>query len=130
MRKGKTKRKHGTKKSTSTATHTPTGSQHNQTAIRKRAQRVKQVLPDNSRAWASTMKHLIENATPKRQKLLLSNAIASEEKSYANISEEKSNTITSEEKTLRETLNINKPGRPNKVTEKIKKRLAYTDSSK
>lgn len=87
-------------------------SQHNQTAIRKRAQRVKNLLPGSPKAWASTMKHLIRNATPKRKSMLLTE-------------ENKSTTKTN----VKETLKINKVGRPDKATEKVKKKLAYTEDS-
>lgn len=40
--------------------------------IRKRAQRARHTLPRKSKEWASTMKHLIVNATPTRKSLLLS----------------------------------------------------------
>lgn len=58
------------------------------------------------------MKHLISNATPKRRSLLLSKDCDSAK-----------NTPMSK------TLKINRVGRPDKVTERIKKKLAYSEGS-
>ena len=80
--------------------------------IRKRAQRVRKILPDSSVGWASTMKHLINNATPKRKSLL--------------------DTITESDSSstgVKRTLEINKIGRPNKSNEKVKKQLAFSEKS-
>ena len=38
--------------------------------IRKRAQRVKQKLPDTPNRWASTLNHIIRNATPIRRSMI------------------------------------------------------------
>ena len=54
------------------------------------------------------MKHLIVNATPKRKSLLLS---------------ESPNSYTP----LSKKLKVNRVGRPEKVTEKVKKQLAYSE---
>lgn len=86
--------------------------QYNPSAVRKRAQRARNALPENSKAWASTMKHLISNATPKRRPLLLSKDCDSAK-----------NTPMSK------TLKINRVGRPDKVTERVKKKLAYSEGS-
>lgn len=80
--------------------------------IRKRAERVRNTLPENSEAWASTMEHLIRNATPKRRSLLLTSDSGS--------------TMSTP---LSKMLEINKVGRPNKDSEKVKKKLAYTSNS-
>ena len=78
--------------------------------IRKRAQRVKKILPDSSVGWASTMKHLINNATPKRKSLL-------------DVLSERSPSSSEDTRTLE----INKIGRPKKSNEKVKKQLAFSE---
>lgn len=75
-------------------------------ALRKRAERARKILPESPTAWASTMKHIIKNATPRRQKGLLE---GNTESDISNI------------------LNITGAGRPSSHTEKAKRSLAFAD---
>lgn len=79
------------------------------TSLRKRAERVRASLPKDSETWAATMSHIIENATPKRASLLLSNE------------------STNSSDHIAETLDINKMGRPKKNHEAVKKKLAFSE---
>ena len=77
-------------------------------SLRKRAQRTKKQLPQSPNAWASTLKHIIKNATPRRKGLL-----------DWNINDEN----------IDEVLNITKVGRPQKSVEKAKRSLAFAENT-
>ena len=76
--------------------------------IRKRAERVRQRLPDSPGAWAKTVNHIVKNATPRRQSKLQA------------LNSTKSSTINN-------TLEINKFGSPKNEFGRIKKQLAFSE---
>lgn len=92
------------KKRTSTATKAST---------RKRAQRVRQHLPESPGASANTVSHLIRNATPRRKSKLMN----------FNVSD---NIGKLQIEKLQETLHINKVGRPSREFRNAKKQLQFS----
>ncbi|XP_060560787.1 uncharacterized protein LOC132720637 [Ruditapes philippinarum] len=79
--------------------------------LRKRAERVRKSLPEDSNYWAKTMSHIIKHATPKRRSLL-------------NLSTSSPGT-----ENLLETLELRRQGRPNKEQAGAKKKLAFSEKS-
>jgi len=79
--------------------------------VRKRAQRAKQCLPKESMAWASTVNHLVKNATPKRRSLI-------------KISHDEDNDI------IADVIGTRTVGRPPQSHSKVKRQLAYTSNAK
>lgn len=79
--------------------------------IRKCAQRARKQLPQSPKAWASTIEHIIKNATPRRKGLLEKNQ---DDENIANLSD---------------VLNITKVGRPRKEVEKAKRSLAFAEET-
>lgn len=84
-----------------------------QSTIRKRAERMHLHLPESGQEWATTLSHVIKNASSKRRSLLFEN-----EKRALNKSSD-----------LDQTLNINKIGRPSKEHEAIKRQLAFPNEA-
>ena len=82
--------------------------------IRKRAQRVKQKFPDTPDRWASTLNHIIRNATPRRRSMItMTNATDQHTADNACVA-----TST--------CIEMNKVGRPKSEYAGIKKRLSFT----
>ena len=103
-------------KAAETANKSPVKLQRSNSSVksqttRKRAERARSTLLD-SYAWASTLKHLIKNATPKRKSLMLSNSNGNETDGLS----------------INKIAEVNKVGRPNKTTEHVKRQLAFTGS--
>lgn len=96
------------KKSTSGSQTVSTETKITPANIRKRAERVRKLLPKESEAWAETVSHIIKNATPKRKSML---PTAKEPSYYEEISQ---------------YLGTNKTGRPRKEHANAKKHLAFS----
>ena len=80
--------------------------------ICKRAQRVRNTLPSDPKAWAETVSHVINNTTPTRKSMLNT-----------------PNQGPSYFEEVKETLNINKTGRPTHGYKDIKRKLAYSQKA-
>ena len=79
-------------------------------AIRKRAQRLRNSLPEDPKSWAETVTHVIKNATPRRKSML-------------------PNQMPSYTEEVSEALNLKHIGRPSKEHLNIKKKLAFTQNA-
>ena len=79
-------------------------------AIRKRAQRLRNSLPEDPKRWAETVTHVIQNATPRRKSML-------------------PNQMPSYTEEVCEVLNLNRVGRASKEHLNIKKKLAFTKNT-
>lgn len=87
-----------------------TGKQRKLNSIRKTAERVRRSLPESPRAWASTIKHIVKNATPKRLSHL----------------QDKQTDGTNESHNVEETLDLNRVGRPTAENSNVKRKLAFS----
>lgn len=84
-----------------------------QSSIRKNAERVRKHLPTSPTRWVKTIKHILKNATPRKQMQMMSTVSKETELDTSNIEE---------------ILDIQRAGRPSKKNEQVKRKLAFASS--
>ena len=88
---------------------------------RKRAQRVRAQLPGTPKAWATTMNHIINNATPRRKSIL-------DNSTCRPIVHSAPSSVTTTDM-VANTIQMTKVGRPTRQLINIKRQLSFTEGA-